>query len=191
MTETGVVDQREAAYRGLRMTADEYLALPDDGFRYELVDGVVCRSPSPSFEHQSVSTEVAAQIAAYLAGNPIGRVIVEVDVKLREDLVYRPDVVFLRTEKVSRAKGRIRDVPDLVVEVISPGSRRYDSETKRKDYQSAGVAKYWLIDPQRRTLQFFVLESGALREAEPRGAQYAATVLPGFELDIERIQCLF
>jgi Uma2 family endonuclease len=92
---------------------------------------------------------------------------------------------------VHRVRGHVRETPDLIVEVISPDSRRYDSETKRRDYEAAGVGEYWLIDPQRRTFQFFVLRDGALVEAKATGTEYAATVLPGFVLDLERLRQLF
>lgn len=183
--------QREAQYQGLRMTADEYLSLPNDGFRYELVDGVVFMSPSASFWHQRIAAEIVTQIRTYLNENPVGEVAFEVDVRLRDDLVYRPDVVFLRSEKAAKCGDAITEIPDLVVEVISPDSRNYDSRTKRQDYQTAGVGEYWLIDPKKQAMSFLVLREGAFQPEATKGNSYSASVLPGFKLDLDRIRRMF
>lgn len=173
------------------MTADEYLALPEDLlFRYELVDGVVFMSPSPTFDHQRIGAEVVAQIVQFLRKNPIGEVAYEVDVRLGDHLVYRPDVVFLRSDKAAKCGRAITEVPDLVVEIVSPDSRSYDSRTKRADYEEAGVGEYWLIDPDRETFQFFVLEQGTFRESPASGDIYRSSVLPGFALDLASIRRL-
>ena len=181
----------EARYRGLRMTAKEYLALPQDGFKYELIDGVVCMSPSANFRHQTIQGRIVGQIDAYLLGNPIGKVAPEADVRLGPDLVYRPDVVFVRSDKAVRCGAAVTEVPDLVVEIISPESRSYDSKTKRGDYEATGVGEYWLIDPEQKSFRFLVLRDGAFVEAVPTGDRYAAHVLPGFELDLDLVRRLF
>ncbi|MBI4579614.1 MAG: Uma2 family endonuclease, partial [Planctomycetes bacterium] len=149
----------EARYHGLRMTADEYLRLPDDGRWYELIDGVVCMSPSPTPAHQKVAARLVGQISAWLDRHPIGEVFVEVDVQLGVgprggDLVYRPDVVFVRGDAAGAITDRISGPPHLVVEIISPSSRRFDHETKKGDYERCGVEEYWIIDPERREMTF-------------------------------------
>lgn len=181
----------EAPYRGLRMTADEYLAIGETSERYELVDGVVVMSPSASLGHQKISMEVALQIALYLRSHPIGDVVMETDVRLRDDLVYQPDVVFLRAEAAARCTGTITETPDLIVEVISPDSRGYDSRTKRNDYEAAGVGEYWIIDPARDRFHFLILREGVYLESAAAQDRYIASVLPGFELDLEQIRRLF
>jgi len=182
---------REASYRGLRMTADEYLALADDGYRYELIDGVICMSPSPSRPHQKIVTEIVRQIADHLMRHPTGEVVVEVDVRLGEDLVYRPDLVFLCAEKAARCRERINVVPDLIVEVVSPDSRRYDHETKKHDYERYGVSEYWLIDRDQREFTFYRLQDGRFVAVQPGPATYASEMIPGFELDLQRLRTLF
>lgn len=186
-----LTDHEANSYFGLRMTADEYLTLPESPLHWELVDGVVVLSPSPSFWHQEIAGEILFQITTFLESRPLGKVVFDIDVKLRDNLVYRPDIVFLSAPKAAHIRDRITVAPDLVVEVISPGSRSYDSQTKRSDYAAAGVAEYWLIDPQRQSQKFFVLENGAYREREAAGERYAAHVLPGFQLDLSRIRRLF
>jgi Uma2 family endonuclease len=182
---------REARYRGLRMTADAYLALEDDGYRYELVDGVICMSPSPSRLHQRIVTEIIRQIGNHLLHKPIGEVIVEVDVRLTDDLVYRPDVIFLSTAKAAMCRDRITVIPDLIVEVVSPDSRRYDHETKKQDYESCGVREYWLLDPDKREFVFYCLEGGRFVEAAAAQHTFASKVISEFELDLDRLRDLF
>jgi Uma2 family endonuclease len=169
------------------MTADEFLALGESIDRYELVDGVVCMSPSPTYRHQKIITDIAAQIAGFLHGSPIGEVAVEIDVRLKGDLVYRPDVVYLSKEKAARCGDAITVAPDVVVEVISPDSRRYESETKRRDYEAAGVGEYWLIDPDKRLFTFLVMGAGGFEEAKANDTSYNAKLIPGFNLDLRRI----
>ena len=195
---TSVVDfaNKEALYRGLRVSADEYFRLEEDGFRYELVDGVVCMSPSPTPVHQKVVTRIAAQIVAYLEVHPVGEVFVEVDVHLGAgprggDLVYRPDVIFLRTERVAQNQERIVGAPDLVVEVVSNTSRRYDNETKRSDYQRCGVSEYWLIDPDRESMTFLSLEGNHYVEMSTEGDTLKSRALSGFTLNLARVRKSF
>ena len=188
--------RREALYRGLRMTADEYFRLEDDGFRYELIDGIVCMSPSPTPTHQHVATQIKLLIAKYLDQHPVGVVLGEVDVYLesgreRGDLVYRPDIVFLRTDRMLRNRERIVEPPDLVVEIISNSSRRYDLETKKSDYERCGVREYWVIDPDRNTMTFYRLDSGRYVEVAPEGSSLTSQAVPGFVLDLDRVRRAF
>ncbi|MCK6485067.1 MAG: Uma2 family endonuclease [Phycisphaerae bacterium] len=179
------------SFLGLRMGADDFLALPESHVRLELVDGVVIVSPSPSYWHQKIVFEICRQIDDHLKRHPIGDFVQDIDVKLRDDLVYRPDVVFLSSAKAARVAERIIEPPDLVVEVVSPGSRSLDTQTKRADYQAAGVGEYWLIDPEQQSLRFFVLEDGTYREASPAGDFYVSRVIDGLRLDVERIRRMF
>ena len=183
-------------YAGLRMAADEFLQISEDGFNYELIDGIVMMTPSPTPKHQAVLMEIAAQIALYLRNHPAGQVFPETDVPLGRgptggDLVYRPELVFLRSERLPEITDRITGAPDLVVEVVSRGSRRFDSETKKNDYERAGVLEYWLIDPERNEMIFFRLERGGFVEVAPQADGFASTAVPGFVLDLVRVRDAF
>ena len=179
------------SYAGLRMTADEYLALEDDGRKYELVNGVVVVSPSPTTKHQQVMGEILYQVMAFLRANPLGSVYAETDVRMAGDLVYRPELVFIRAERVRANWPRISEPPDLVVEVVSPESRRYDAETKRSDYERYGVREYWLIDPDLEAMTFLRLDGSAYVPIQPQGDELASAVLPGFKLDLKAVRASF
>jgi Uma2 family endonuclease len=178
------------------MSADEFLQIPDDGMFYELIDGVVVMSPSPTPEHQGALMEIALQIGQFLRDHPVGKVFPELDVHLGTgptggDLVYRPEVIFVRTERVRKMRKKIFGPPDLVVEVISAGSRRFDAETKKSDYERFGVQEYWLIDPERESMTFYRLQFGRFVEVPPTGDTFASQAVPGFVLDLARVRETF
>lgn len=186
----------EALYHGLRMTADEYFQLEEDGFWYELIDGVVCMSPSPLPRHQEVAAQIVVELGSFLRTHSVGKLYFEVDVHLGAgpmggDLVYRPDVIFLRAEHAARCRDRIVGPPALVVEVVSNTSRRYDNVTKKADYERCGVAEYWIIDPERQTMTFYRLHEGRYIDAAPEGDRLASTAVPGFALDLARVRKAF
>lgn len=178
----------EPACRGLRMSADEYLALGETRERYELIDGVVCMSPSASFAHQRIVTEIAAQVRAFLKNRPLGEVAVETDVRFADDLVYRPDLVYLSREKASRCKTHVTEPPDVVVEVVSPDSRRLDRETKKRDYERFGVGEYWLVDPLDKSFAFHRLLDGRWVDAAAEENEFASHVIAGFRLDLHALR---
>jgi Uma2 family endonuclease len=97
----------------------------------------------------------------------------------------------LSAATAARIKDRIAEAPDLVVEVVSPDSREYDLKTKRNDYEAAGVAEYWVIDPHAGRMYFYALEAGRYREQAASDNHYASKVLAGFVLDLARLRKLF
>ena len=186
-------DEHEPSYCGLRMTADEFLLIPDDGYNYELIDGVVQKSPSPEPSHQSVAGEIFRQLANFLIDHPVGRVWQELDVHLGRgpdggDLVYRPEVVFVRTERLKGMYRKLLGAPDLVVEVISHGSRRMDTKTKRQDYERFGVKEYWIIDPEREEVLFLRLDQGRFVETPASGDQFVSQAAAGLALDLKLVR---
>jgi Uma2 family endonuclease len=107
------------------------------------------------------------------------------------DLVYRPEMFFIRTERAANIGQCVRIAPDLVVEIVSPESTNLDYETKREDYERAGVGEYWIIDPEERSMTFLQLTDGRYVEA-PSGADfYESAVVAGFKLELKPIRALF
>lgn len=152
-------------------------------------------SPSPTAQHQQLIMEIAYQVAAFLDPNPVGRVFPELDINLRaaldREVVYRPDVVYVSKEKAGIIKNHITAAPDVVVEVISPDSRQYDSVTKKNDYEAAGVGEFWLIDPLEPRMTFFVRQGEKFVESASPGDTFASAAIPGFSLDLDRIRQVF
>jgi Uma2 family endonuclease len=177
-------------FAGLRMSVEEFLDLPDDGCKYEMIDGVVTMSPSPVPSHQRVAGEIFAQIKWFLRSHPVGEAFTELDVHLNAgrgggDLVYSPDVIFVRRERLADMRERIVGAPDLVVEIISRGSRKRDTITKRGDYERFGVGEYWYFDPARETMTFLRLSGGAFVEITPVVDAFTSLAVPGFVLDLK------
>jgi Uma2 family endonuclease len=146
-----------------RWTREEVLALPDDGNRYELVDGELLVSPSPRFLHQAAVLELLVLLHRYAeAHRPlIGTVCHSpADLDLRSGQLLQPDVFV-----APRADGRrVRDwhevgIPLLVAEVLSPRTARFDRVVKRQRFQRSGVPTYWIVDVDARLVEIWTPEA--------------------------------
>ncbi|MEO0858087.1 MAG: Uma2 family endonuclease [Bacteroidota bacterium] len=146
-----------------RLTYADLCAMPEDGNRYELIHGALVMSPSPSFRHQHRTGTIYASLLIYAREQDLGTaVIAPMDVVLDEDAaVVQPDVLFIARDRAGIIAEVIRGVPSLVVEVISPGSRRRDVRTKRALYAQYVVPEYWLVDPEADTVEIYRLPEGA------------------------------
>jgi Uma2 family endonuclease len=139
----------------------DWETLPDDGVRYEIVRGTLYMSTAPSSFHQwiisrfyrLVGIPAEEQRIAYTFFSPIG-------VILSETLALQPDLALVKMDRRDIIRDRrIMGAPDLVVEVISPGSADYDEQIKRLAYAEAGVPEYVIIDPAAMCLSLFTLEA--------------------------------
>lgn len=176
-------------YVGLRLSADEYLALPDDGFKYQVINGVVVMAPSPTPRHQGVLVEIGAQFRNYLKAKPIARVFADVDVRFAADLVYRPDLTVVTLERLPKPLRRIDVAPDLVVEILSPGSESMDQRTKLADYERYGVREYWIVSPgETLTVRAWRLQGGKFVASNAADGPVTSIVLPGFVLDMDSLR---
>lgn len=141
-------------------TYEDYLRLPDDGQRYEIISGVLYVASAPSYIHQYVVSEILGELRYFVKKNQLGVVLTApFDVRLPGSRgVIQPDVLFIRQENVpDETTTAFQGVPDLVVEVLSPRTRRYDSSIKLDAYEQAGVREYWLIDPVARFALVYAL----------------------------------
>lgn len=164
-------------------TADDLDSMPDDGNRYELLDGEVLVSPSPRVVHQAVQLELAVVLRQAL---PSGlRVLTApMDVRFGQKRQLQPDLLVIRDEGLGAV--RVESVPLLVVEILSPGTRSRDLVSKRRAYQQEGVASYWIVDPDAPSLVGLELTEGRYVEvARVAGEQpwtatqpFAVTVVP-------------
>ncbi|GMU83532.1 MAG: hypothetical protein AMXMBFR47_34020 [Planctomycetota bacterium] len=182
-------------YSGLRVTADEFFGLPDDGNRYELIDGVVTMSPSPSVSHQRVSGLIFRLLSTYVEERGLGECFYEIDVHFGtsedgRDIVYRPDVICYIGAASQAENERLRLVPSVVVEVVSPESRNRDSHTKLRDYSRFGVAEYWLIDPSADVVRLYRRVGDNLEE-QPIDRGLESVAVPGFCLDLAVVRKSF
>lgn len=164
------------------ITAEEYLAMPEDEFKAELVDGEIVMSPRASGEHQQIIFRLAARLDEWVQSRRLGEVFQDVDVALDEHLVYAPDVVFLSVEHKERyRRGRLYGPPDLAAEVISPGSVRMDRARKFRDYLRYGVRWYWIVERMGPVLEEYEAVDGVyVRRATVEGDEpFSPLVFPG------------
>ena len=156
--------------------------LPDDGNRYEIIDGVLYMTTAPSSFHQWIIKQLVRYIAipaedqglAYGFPAPVGVIMPGCD-PVQPDFV----VVLASRKSIFRAR-RIRGVPDLIVEILSRGTKTYDQQVKLEAYARAGVPEYAIIDPRARTLSHYRLEVTG---------RYAAPHVYG-EAEVARFDCL-
>jgi len=187
-------DQREAEIDGPERptTWADVLAMPEDtGQRQEIIAGELSVAPSPAIDHQLLVAEVTARLSAHVRSHRLGIVFgTAVDVKASEYDVVVPDLLFVRAERraiIRPGAQTIDEPPDLVMEVISPGSGRRDRVQKLAFYARFGVAEYWLVDPIGRTWETFALEGGVYRAVPPEGTIHRSRVVDGFTIDAAEV----
>src|SRR5918911_5181823 len=168
------------------MTVDDLLLMPDDGNRYEVIEGELFVTRAPNYDHQAVITNLAVLIGTYLKQNPIGSVVAGPGVIFSKFSGVIPDLVFLKhpTRKKVLSAGKLKGAPELAIEVVSPGasSHRRDRVAKRALYGKYGVREYWIVDYKTRTVEVCALEENVLQTVAKLTEKDALTsvVLPGF-----------
>jgi Uma2 family endonuclease len=175
----------------VRLTYDDYAALPNDGRRYQLIEGDLVVTPAPTISHQRISRNLQHIIVTQVKSQRLGAVFdAPVDVILAGDTVVQPDILFVsRARQEIIAERGVEGAPDLVVEILSDSTRTLDRTTKMRLYARAGVQETWLIDPGAETLEVFELEAGAyvLRAALKRGETHHSAMLGGLDVLLDDI----
>jgi Uma2 family endonuclease len=175
------------------LTIADLDAMPDDGNRYEIIEGELFVSCVPNLMHQTASGNLLFNIKSYLYRNPIGVVWATPGVIFSEFSGVIPDLVFVSNERrVEIASGeRITGTPDLAIEIVSPGAEneRRDRIAKRQLYGKHGVKEYWVVDPYQRIAEVYFLEGQILKlqatYSEPD--DLISIVLAGFNCKVEAI----
>ena len=153
-----------------RYVYEDLLAMPEDGKRYEIVDGDLLSSSSPGRRHQQVVSNVLRALTAIEAAGAGEVLLGPLDVVLDRHTVLVPDVLFVRTERLNIVTERNVDgAPDLVVEVLSESTRDMDLGPKLRAYGRHGVGEYWVVDPDANTVHVFRREGETFIEAGTLG----------------------
>jgi Uma2 family endonuclease len=166
-------------------TAADYREMPDDGRRYQLVDGDLLMAPAPNTFHQIVQRNLLTTLQVYLLSHPLGTVLgAPCDVYLDELNVVQPDVLFVSRAHAERIHDDgIHGAPDLVIEILSPASAALD-QRKRALLAKAGTVEFWQIDPALRQIQRFVFAENAAKPValidEPEA--FSSPLFPGLTL---------
>lgn len=169
-------------------TYQDYLALPDDGRRYEILAGVLNVAPSPNANHQEAVVEITTLVNLFLKATGRGKLYVSpFDVRLESGTVLQPDVLVVLSEHLDRiATNRVEGPPDLVIEVASPGTATYDRNAKLRAYERAGVPEYWIVDPGTKTIELFTLAGETYHQvgAYQEDSVVPSTVLAGIDIPV-------
>ena len=148
-----------------RYTYQDYLKLPEEpGWRYEILEGMLVKDPSPDVMHQRVSRRLQRVLEDYFwEADSQGEIFdAPLDVTFHDNTVVQPDIFYVSGKQKEIVKDvRIDGPPELVVEVLSPTNIRKDRLQKMQIYQKAGVKHYWIVDPREKTLECFFLQDGA------------------------------
>ncbi|MFP4229061.1 MAG: Uma2 family endonuclease [Salinivenus sp.] len=171
-----------------RYTYDDYQQLPE-GAPYELIHGHLVMSPSPTFQHQDIVLRLASALRDHARSGPKGEVsIAPMDVRLTDDTVVQPDVLYVAPDRVDQIKEQeIDGPPTLIVEVASPSTSHLDAFDKKQLYESHGVREYWIVDPETETVEVYTAgdEGYILHQRRVAAGTTASALLDDFSVDLE------
>lgn len=175
-----------------KLTYDDYVLIPDDGLRHEIIDGEHFVNPAPNVRHQWVSKRLFTALSLFVESHDLGEVFYSpIDVVFTQHNVVQPDLVFIRTKNVAELIGAafVKVTPDLVVEVLSISNRRHDKVRKLKLYDEYNVHEYWITDPEKNVIDVYRRQNGNLTLVEKveLGGMVTTPLLPGFALVTNRV----
>jgi len=181
----------------VRLTYADLRRLPDDGLRHELIDGEHYVTPAPRPKHQRVSGRLYLRLGTFLEEHPLGRVYyAPLDVVLTDFDCVEPDLLYVSRERERRqmTEDYLAGAPDLVVEILSPSTKRFDQGVKHRLYERFGVSEYWIVDPERETVGVYRLEDDRLQLSEELSRRGGTSVpvlstplLPGLAIPLDKI----
>lgn len=187
---TTEVIQRESQQRILRRRAsiEEFWALPESVLPTEYVNGEILMAPTPTVTHQTVLRNIFRAVDGFVERNNLGNVLFSpLDLVLPTGEVVQPDLFFFTAKEWERigSPKRIQAVPSLAVEILSPGSIKHDTITKRRLYEQNKVREYWIVDPEARTIAQLVLRGEHYELAELAESDLIKSdVLTDFEMNV-------
>lgn len=179
-----------------RYTFADYLTW-DEYPRYELIDGEAIMLASPATIHQLISAELMRQLGNYLEGKKCRVLSAPFDVRLFEkegdrfdniQTVVQPDISIICDQNKLDEHG-CKGAPDMTLEILSPSNARHDLLVKLNLYQRAGVREYWVVSPEQKTVQVFLLDGGSLKLFEVYGPSNVAkvNVLDGCFIELSKV----
>lgn len=178
------------ALKEIKFTYKDYLYLPDDGKRYQIIEGEVHMVPAPVPYHQEILFRLAQLVRNFVEEKGLGKLfIAPCDVVLSREDVIQPDIFFIRKERSDIiGEKNIRGAPDLIIEITSSYTEKLDRILKKALYERYKVGEYWIIDPARKKAEIFTL-SGNIYESlgiyKEKGI-IKSRLIEGLEIDLKR-----
>lgn len=181
--------------QGARLTYQDFLLFPDDGLRHEIIDGEHYVTPSPNLRHQELVLRLAVSLSNHLENRPDGgRVfIAPFDVVFSFHDIVEPDVIFVAPDQLDILTTKnIQGTPAMVVEILSPSTRKRDQQIKQKLYDRMGVHEYWLVDPELNVVSIYRrnAEGSFPLIASPSASGHdtlETPLLPGWSVELSRL----
>ncbi len=164
-----------------------------DNFQYELLNGEIVKKASPTVQHQRISIRLIAAILNYLTQNSIGEVFhAPLGVVLDNFNAPQPDIIFIRNENIDIIDEQdqiVRGVPDILIEIFSPGSIKRDRIEKKELYEQFSVPEFWIVDPNNQSVEVYQIQEGKYQIfafAATEG-KVQSSVLLGMELEVSGV----
>jgi len=174
-----------------KLTYADYVTLPDDRRRYEILDGELAVSPSPTSRHQLVSHNLDVALSNWVRAHGLGRMwAAPLDLILADTVVTQPDLIYVSKSRSAIVSRRGLDAaPDLVIEILSDSTAARDRGVKMRIYARHGIPRYWIVDPDARTLEVYSLRDGAYEcaAAYRDGDALAVDVPDGFTINLAEL----
>lgn len=172
----------------LRLGYAEYVLLPNDGNRHEIIEGDHYMNPAPSTYHQTVSKRLQYHLYSRIELEGLGLVFdAPVDVQLSDFDIVQPDLlVLLKATQARVTPAKINGPPDLVIEILSPSTSDNDRHLKRRVFERSGVSEYWIVDPDASRVTQLVLRDGVYAELT-HGDELCLSILPAVRIRLSEI----
>lgn len=171
-------------------TETDYFNLPDSNRLVELSEGELSIVPPPSFTHQKILDNLYSILKTFVLDYDLGvTAFAPLAVRLWPGKIREPDILFYTHAHRDRIDEQVSGPPDLAAEIISPGTRKTDRHDKFYEYAQAGITEYWLVDPEAKTIEVFVLNDGVYTLLVKVGIEETAVshLLPGLKISCQQI----
>ena len=168
------------------LSFEDFAALPDDGTKHELNEGVLVTMPPPKHRHGVCQARLAAALLNFASSRDLGDVATESGYRLPPDTVRAPDVSFVSKARLQNPDEYFEGAPDLAVEIVSPGDDASDLRQKIQQYLDAGTSIVWVIYPRSRQIEIHT-PGKTIRTLSVEDTLEAPDFLPGFELPVRAI----
>jgi len=172
-------------------TYEDYLQLPDDRNRYEIINGELIMTPAPKMIHQNVISNLFYDLNDFVRKNKLGKVYTApCDVLFSEKNVVQPDILFIAKENEQIiTEENVKGAPNLIIEVLSPSTAYYDLIEKKELYEKFGVKEYWIVDPKKQWVEIHLLENKKykLHQKAVKAGELHSVIIKGFTLALKEI----
>jgi Uma2 family endonuclease len=171
-----------------KLTYDDYVLIPDDGLRHEIIDGEHFVNPAPNRKHQTVSVNLILALGTHVRAHRLGAIYhAPFDVVLSRTDVVQPDIVFVsNAREESLTNANLQGAPNLAIEILSPSTRKLDTVVKLQRYELFGVDEYWIVDPETEDVAVY-RRSGDRLERVEAADPITSPLLPGLAVTLRDV----